>query len=35
MKLSPGRREAWREGVCNIWVYFLLLYSDFIGNELN
>lgn len=30
--LNPGRRESWREGVFNVWVYFSLSYSDLIGN---
>ena len=35
VKLSPGRREGWREGVFKIWVYFSLSYSDLIGNNLH
>jgi len=35
VKLSPGRRKRWGEGVFKIWFYFLLPYSDLICNKLN
>jgi len=34
IKLSQGRREGWGGGVFEIWVYFSLCYSDFIGDKL-
>ena len=35
VKLNPGRRERWREGVIRFSFYFSLSYSDWIGNKLN
>jgi len=35
LKLSPGRREGWGEGVLRSGFIFSLPYSDLIGDELN
>jgi len=35
VKLSPGRREEWEEGVLRPGFIFSLSYSDLIGDELN
>ena len=35
VKLSPGRREGWGEGVLRFGFYFSLPYSDLIGNKLS
>jgi len=34
-KLSPGRREGWKEGVLRHVFYFSLSFSDLIGDKLN
>jgi len=33
VKLSLRRREGWGEGLCKIWFYFSLSYSDVVGNK--
>jgi len=35
VKLSPGIRKGWGEGVLRFSFYFSLPYSDLIGNKLN
>jgi len=35
VKLSPGRREGWGEGVFKILFCFSLSFSGFIGDKLN
>jgi len=35
VKLSPGRREGWGEGVLRSGFIFSLSYSDLIGDKLN
>ena len=35
MKLSPGRREGWGEGVLRSGFIFSSSYSDLIGDKLN
>jgi len=35
LKLSPGRREGWGEGVLRLSFHFLLSYSDLIGDKIN
>jgi len=35
VKLSPGRREGWGEGVLRSGFIFSLSYSNLIGDELN
>ena len=34
LKLSPGRREGWGEGVLRLSFHFSLSYSDLIGDKL-
>jgi len=35
VKLSPGKKRAVNRRCFTIWFYFLLPYSDLIGNKLN
>lgn len=34
VKIGPGRRESWEEGIFKIWLYFSLSYSDLLGNNI-